>query len=172
MKRTIHVLIVFLAIGEVVGCRSTPSSTANAQIRTWVSADSGRTQFTLSEIQDLPPWTSLHVFAPYAPTSTIEQKLGFEWSDGKRFSLEAREDIQLAVFIAGTNVVRVEEWGRGSFDCSSGLTSHGLLPSAIIQIDRAKTLPTVTLGEDGPANESQPVRSETNRTSSAAGSRR
>jgi hypothetical protein len=156
-----------------VSCRLTPSSTAEAQISTWVSADSGRTQFTLSEIQDLSAWTALHVFAPYTPTSTIQQKLRFEWPDVKRFSLDARNDIHLAVFVSGTNVVRVEEWGRGRFDCSPGLAGQVLLPSAIIRIDRGKAVPTLTLAEpDGPANGSQPSRSETNPTSAAAGSRR
>ena len=149
MKRAIHILAILLAMGWIVSCRLTPSSTAGAQISTWVSADSGKTQFTLSEIQDLPPWTALHVFAPYTPTSTIQQTLGFEWPDAKRFSLDARDDMHLAVFVSGTNVVRVEEWGRGRFDCSSGLAGHVLLPSSIIQIGRAKAVPTLSLAESG-----------------------
>src|SRR5664280_3066 len=147
MKRLNHILAVLLVVGLAVGCRLTPSLTASAQIGTWVAEGSGRDHFKLSEIQDLPAWTSLYVFAPYTPTSMIRQKLGFEWRDAKRFSLDTRDDIHLAVFISGTNVARVEEWGRGQFDCSSVLTGHALLASTVIHIDRTKAVPTLTIAE-------------------------
>src|SRR4029079_5892657 len=101
MKCTLHILSLLLAMGSIVSCRLTPPATASAQIATWPSADSGRSQFMLSEIQDVPPWTALYFFAPYTPTSAIEQRLGFEWPDAKRFSLDSREDIHLAVFVSG-----------------------------------------------------------------------
>lgn len=160
-------------IGTTAGCRQTHSATASEQIGAWVAEGSGRNRFTLAEIQELPPWTALYIFAPYTPTSTIHKQLGFGWPDAKRFNLDAREGIHLAVFVSGTNVVHVEEWKRDRFDCRQALTGHILLPSKIIKIDRTKPVPTLAFAEpDGAANGSQPIRSETNRTPPAAGPRR
>ena len=46
-------LAAVLILGMAADCRLTPPATASAQITGWASA--GRDQFTLSEIQDVPP---------------------------------------------------------------------------------------------------------------------
>ena len=169
MKRTIHILAVLLVVGIIVGCRVAPSSTARTQIEKWSTTNSGRDHFTLSEIQDLLPWSNLYVFGPYTPTPTMNQALGFEWQDAKRFNLDSRDDIHLAVFVSNSNVVRVEEWPRGGFGCGPVLTGRGLSAKTVIQIDRSRPLRVLTIAEpDGAANWSEPIRPNTNRTSSAA----
>jgi hypothetical protein len=137
-----NIIPVLLASITIFGCHATPPSKASAQIGQWIAT--GEDRFTLSQIQDLPPWTALHVFAPYTPTTIIEQHLGFEWQDASRLNLDARDDIHLAVFVLETTVAHVEEWERTRFDCGPDLTGHVLSPSATIRIDRTKDLPTLT----------------------------
>jgi len=142
--------------------------TAGDQIRHWT--DSGRGSFALSELQDLPAWTRLAIFGPYTPASRIQQTLGFEWKQAGTFGLELREDIYLAVFVSSDRVVRAEEWSR-HFEWSP--ESLSLNPSTVLMVDRFGSRPTLKIAEPGgPTNRSQPIRSATNQTSSAAGSRR
>ena len=147
MNLTIPALASVLAIGISVSCRVAPSSTASAQIDKWSTASSGVDHFALSEIQGLGPWSAAYVFNPYTSTTTMNQTLGFEWRGGKRFDLESRDDIHLAVFVSGTNVVHVEEWRRDKFDCSPALTGRALTPSTIIRVDRSRPLPAITIAE-------------------------
>src|SRR5881409_29675 len=112
VNSSVQNVAVVLVLGVAVACRITPHVTASAQIAGWVAENSGREQFTLSEIQDLPAWTALYVFRPYTPTTRMQEKLGFDWKDAGRFGLDQRDGIHLAVFVFGTNVVRVEEWER------------------------------------------------------------
>jgi hypothetical protein len=122
-----------------------PSATASAQITGW--AKDGKERFELSQIQDLRPWTALHVFAPYTSVLSIQQQLGFEWRDAGSFDLDMRDDIYLAVFVSEKQVVRVEEWRRGAFDCLPILTGRALSPSSVIYIDRTNPVPRLTVAE-------------------------
>ncbi len=86
---------VLLGLLVTVGCRVSPSRIASEQIQSRAADTSSSDRFALSELRDLPPWTSLHVFDPYTPTATINQRLGFEWSDANSFRLDKRDDIYL-----------------------------------------------------------------------------
>lgn len=130
-----------------MSCRVAPSSTPSEQIDKWISANTDSNQFVLSVIQELPPWNTAYVFPPYTSTRTINQTLGFEWQDAKRFKLDARDDIHLAVFVLGSNVVYAEEWKRHQFDCSPTLLGKVLTPSTVIQIDRSRQVPSLTISE-------------------------
>jgi hypothetical protein len=145
MRRGVLISFILVALGCAVSCRETPPVMAYSQISLWSAADSGRVRFTLSELQGLPEWTALHVFAPYTPVASIRAKLNFEWPEARGFRLEMRDDMHLAVFVSGTKVVRVEEWKRSDFDCSRALTQHALVPGTIVQIDRTTGFPTLTL---------------------------
>jgi hypothetical protein len=146
MKYVAYTIAGFLAIIGGISCRVTPMRTALAQITAWL-ADSTKEHFSLSEIQDLPPWTALYLFAPYTSESTIRQKLGFEWPDAGAFKLEERDDIHLAVFVTTTNLARVEVWSRGRFDCSTDMTGIPLDPGTSVRIARASKVPTLDLAE-------------------------
>ena len=131
-----------------VGCgptptRPTPARTAAVQIA-GIVADPARSSFTLSEIDDVPPWTALHVFAPYTDAATLRSQLGFRWADASRFHIENRDDIHLAVFVSGTNVVRVEEWERRAFDGDPALGRRPWTPRDVLRIIRGKGVPKLT----------------------------
>jgi len=110
------------------------------------------------------------VFAPYTPTQAVNQALGFEWPEAKRFNFDTREEVYLAIFVSGSNVVRAEEWRRDRFDCSPGLAGHALAAKMGLRVDRSHPVPVLTIAEpDGSDDRGQPLRPGTNRTSAAAG---
>jgi hypothetical protein len=144
-----------------------PSRTASGQIQSRTADTSSSDRFALSELQELPAWTSLHVFAPYTPTATINQRLGFKWPDADRFRLHERDDIHLAVFVSGSTVVRVEEWKRTPFDCSPALSGKALLPTSVLRIDRSKPTPLLDLSDVADSGRAAPLtRQETNPSTS------
>lgn len=147
IKHMIRVLTFLFVLGISTSCRVAPSLAPSQQIDKWISANTDSNQFELSDIQELPLWSAAYVFPPYTSTTTINQTLGFEWQDVKRFKLDARDDIHLAVFVSGSNVVYAEEWKRDKFDCSPMLSGQVLTPRTVIQIDRLQHVPLLTISE-------------------------
>lgn len=111
----------------------TPSTPVHTQIRTALEA--GKQKIVLSDLQGMPVWKRAFIFGPYTSTDTIVKKLGHPWSDANTFRLDLRDDINLAVFSNGAEVVRVEEWRR-DFDCDRAILSRPLKPKTILVFNR------------------------------------
>ncbi len=168
MKAIIFIGLAVALLGLGSGCKHQRPLTAAAQIRRMAAADAGRDSFALSELRDMPSWTTLYVFGPYTPTNRIQQTLGFEWKEADNYGLEASETSYLAVFVSGGRVVRAEKWPRYVEWSPESLS---LTPTTVVTIDRSGARPILKIAEPGgAANRSHPVQPQTNRTSPAAGS--
>jgi hypothetical protein len=74
-------------------------------------------KFNLESLQAVE-WDNLYIFGPYTPTNDIEQKLGANNVTVKEIDIEARDDINLLVFMLQSEVIVVVSYPRQNVDFS------------------------------------------------------
>ena len=150
--RRLWAILILLPLTLVLaGCPCPlPPPAAFDQIEARVEATDGQDSFALSDLENLPTWDRLHLFAPYTSTPDIEAQLGFPWPDADHFDLDQRDDIYLAVFAHENQVVAVGEWPRGRFELDESLFV-GLSPEGVVHIERGDGLARLLL-EPPPAS--------------------
>lgn len=57
-------------------------------------------------------WDKLYFFGPYASPQIIDSTLGLSWENSDKMSIKSRDDINLLVFVKGSEVVEYLELGR------------------------------------------------------------
>lgn len=63
-------------------------------------------------------WDKLYIFAPYTPANDIEKKIGDVNATVKKINIEARDDINLLVFMLQSKVIGVVPYPRQKVDFS------------------------------------------------------
>ena len=96
-----------IVLAMLVACRVTPSVSVAGAIETRLRNGHVST-IRLSEITDFK-WEKAFLFGPYTPDIDIQQTLGFEWPEVKKFGLGSSGTFWLLVFTEGNHVVRAEE---------------------------------------------------------------
>ena len=73
---------------------------------------------TVIDLDSLAPgdWTRLYVLNPYTSGGTADSVLGFHWRGFERWELHLRDDINLLVFVDGTDVKHDIAFRRGHGD--------------------------------------------------------
>ncbi len=74
-------------------------------------------KFSLERLQ-VVDWDKLYIFGPYTPTNDIEQKIGAISVTVKEIDIEARDDINLLVFMLQSEVIVVVPYPRQKVDFS------------------------------------------------------
>lgn len=72
-------------------------------------------------------WDRLHVFPPYTSATTIQQELGFSWSEARR--IEKHDDFVLLVFLNRGQVVRFVDLPRDGADFADAFRKGGFTHS-------------------------------------------
>jgi hypothetical protein len=77
----------------------------------------GKVKVSLKEVTDFE-WDRVYIFTPYTPLKEIDEALGFQWMQARKFQLERRDDINLLVFTASGEVVGYLKYPRHYGDFS------------------------------------------------------
>ena len=95
-----------IVLAMLVACRVTPSVSVAGAIEARLRE--GVSTIRLLEITDFK-LEKAFLFSPYTPDSDIQQTLGVEWPEAKKFGLGSSDTFWLLVFTEGNHVVRAEE---------------------------------------------------------------
>ena len=119
-----------IALTVLAACKLTPSVSVAGAIK--VKLRDGHTStIKLSEITDFK-WEKAFLFGPYTPDSDIQQTLGFEWPDVKKFGLSSSDTFWLLVFTEGKKVVRAEEIRMTDAVFTKNTLDRGFSPSQAV----------------------------------------
>jgi hypothetical protein len=127
-----------LTLVALFACKLTPPISVTGAVETTINKGSTRV-IKLAELTDFE-WEKVFVFGPYTPDSTIEQSLGFPWSDAHKFSLSSSDSFWLIVFTLNKQVVRVEQMSRRSTSFSTNTLNRGFSPSEAVFTISGRTL--------------------------------
>lgn len=118
MRTTTNLLILFILLFSILGCKNAEQAKENTQISTKI-------ELTLSDknlkVLDLSivtgkSWDKVCVIYPYAVNSTVEKEIGFAWDVESNTDISADENISLLLFVENNQVVEFVQHPRRKGD--------------------------------------------------------